>query len=355
MDSLNTLELDNFLVELNRELDGYLQPLSFRSIMDAIRRGEVPLNPAEILRGMGRYLFDRLTGNLDLLGKLIILSVLAAVLANLQSAFENETIGKLAYSVVYLVLVTLAAASFYLAFGLARGIINDLVSFMLAVLPLLLGLMAGVGALVSAGLLHPLMIAVTEGVAVIARDWVFPLIFLAAALEIAGGFTKSFPLSGLAGLVRQSGIAVLGVSLTVFLGVVTVQGAAGAVVDGAGLRTAKFLAGTFVPVVGGFLADAAELVVGSSLVVKNVLGVVGLIVIFTAVAFPLLKIVALVFVYRLAGAIIQPIDSQGISNLLNQISSSLLLIAATVAAVGTMFFIAMAIMVGVGNVAVMMR
>lgn len=355
LETLNTSKLEEFIQEVNRELDGYLEPVTLNNILESVRGKTRAFSPLEILKGLGRYFFDQLVGNFGLLGKLIVISVLAAVLRNLQSAFEGETVGKLAYAAVYLVLVVLVTASFYLALQLARGVIKDLVSFMLALLPLLLTLMAGMGALASAGLFHPLMVAMAQTVGVIAADWVFPMIFLAAVLDIVSGFSDSFPLSGLAGLIKQASIGFLGISLAIFLGIVSVQGAAGAVADGVGLRTAKFLAGAFVPVIGGFLSDAAELVIGSSLIIKNALGILGLVFIFLLIVVPLSKIAALVLTYRLAAAIIQPVGGEGVVNLMGSISASLVLVAATAAAVALMFFISLTVMVGMGNVTVMMR
>src|SRR5690606_42087626 len=87
-----------------------------------------------------------------------------------------------------------------------------------------------------------------------------------------------FPLSRLSGLLPHGALTVLGLGFTVFLGVMVIRGAIAPVADGVALRAAKFLAGTFIPVVGGMMADAVEVVVGGSLLVKNALGVQVLVV-----------------------------------------------------------------------------
>ena len=46
------------------------------------------------------------------------------------------------------------------------------------------------------------------------------------------------------------------------------------------MRTAKFLSGTFIPVVGGMFADAVEVVIGSALILKNAVGLLGVLAIF---------------------------------------------------------------------------
>ena len=48
--------------------------------------------------------------------------------------------------------------------------------------------------------------------------------------------------------------------MTIFVGILTVQGVAGTVADAVGLRTAKYMTSAFVPVVGKVLSDAVETV-----------------------------------------------------------------------------------------------
>ena len=56
----------------------------------------------------------------------------------------------------------------------------------------------------------------------------------------------------------------MGGLLTIFLGIISIQGATAAVTDGVTIRTAKYLTGNFVPVVGRMFSDAADMVVGAS-------------------------------------------------------------------------------------------
>ena len=123
---------------------------------------------------------------------------------------------------------------------------------------------------------------------------IFPLIFVAAVLGVAGNFSAEFPLSRLAGLVRTGCIALLGVVFSLFLGVMVVRGAIAPVADGAALRTAKFLTGTFVPVIGGMFADAVEVVVGGSLLIKNTIGALGLAAVGLTAAFPMMNLIGII-------------------------------------------------------------
>ena len=170
---------------------------------------------------------------------------------------------------------------------------------------------------------------------------------------MAGHLAEGFPLSRLAGLVRTVVIGGLGLLMTIFLGVISIQGLGAAVSDGASLRTAKFLTGSFLPVVGGALADSMELAAGCSLVIKNALGTFGALVVLFVCLLPMVKIYAIAIIYRLASALVQPLGQERLSQALQEIANTLLWSGALSIA-GMMFYLIDCI-VTVGNSFTMLR
>lgn len=353
---LDLTQLESLLKDASRTWQGYGPEISLRDFL-AIYRGEEQgkFSPVAILGGFLRYLVREVLGNADLLIKLLVLAVAAALLQNLQSAFDSEGTGKLAYAVVYLTLAGVAVAGFGLAFMAARQVTESLTGFMLAVLPTLLTVLAGMGGLTSAALFHPIMITLVTTAAATVANIVFPLIFLAAVLEIVSGLNENYKLTNLAGLLKQGATLVMGFTFTIFMGMVGIKGAAGAVADGLAMKTAKFALGSFVPVVGKMFADATDLIFGSTLLLKNALGMLGAAAIFLITAFPLLKILSLSLIYQLAGALVQPVGAGPIAAILATISRSLQALFGAVAVVALMFFLSITVIVGAANVAAMAR
>ena len=154
---------------------------------------------------------------------------------------------------------------------------------------------------------------------------------------------------------KTCAMGALGILTTLFLGIMAIQGVAGAVGDSLALRTAKFATDAFIPVVGGVFSEAVEAVVGSSLLLKNAVGIGGLIVICLMMVIPLLKIISLAFIYKLAGALIQPVGDNQLGDCLNSLGSNLLTVFGAVATVGLLFFFAVTIVLVLGNFIVMLR
>ncbi|MFB5084059.1 stage III sporulation protein AE [Symbiobacterium thermophilum] len=354
--ALDTSAIERFLDEVNRTWEGYGPQITLGDFLRLSSGEDSPsLSAGAILQGLLRYLVREVLANADLLMKLVVLAITAAVLGQMQSAMGADAAGSVAYWVIYLVLVGLAITGFGLAVGAARQVMESLNAFMLAVLPTLLTVLIALGGAATAAIFQPLMVTMLNVTSTVMVNVVFPLAFLAAVLDIVSGLHEKYRLSNLAHLLRQGATVTLGATGTVFLGTVAVKGAAGAVADGLSVKAAKFVTGSFVPVIGKTLADATDLIVGSSLLLKNALGMLGATAIFFIVAFPLLKILSISWVYQVAGALVQPAGAGEIARMLTTMAKSLYMLFAAVGMVALMFFISVVVIVGSANVAVMVR
>ncbi len=345
---LDTAPVKAFIDRIDREL-GPGAPLTWQSLRDFIEGRGLLRHPGRLLPALGGLFVGELRKSMGLLGKLLLLVVLAGVVRQIQGAFEGEVVGRIADAVVFLALGAICLVGFGLAVGMARGAIRDLSSFMLALLPAIVGLLASSGAWTAAGLMHPVMVAAIDGVGLLVREVVFPLALLGAVLDITSALSPSFRLTSLAGLLRQVSTGLLGLLFTVFLGIVAVQGAAGSIADSVALRTAKYATRAFVPIVGGMLADMTDLVLTSSLLLRSGLGLVGLVSVALLVAIPVLKMLALWSIYRLAAALAQPVGGEAVAQVLGGVSSALVVLTTAVTVVGLMCFLSLAVLVGAGG------
>lgn len=340
---------------LEKELNPSLPEFSFTALVHSLVKGETGLGVTDILNAVLRYLLGEVAGSAMLLGKLVVLAVIGAVLTNISSSFEKATTGHMAQAAVYLVLIVIALGSFTTALRIGQDAVNGMVSFMHALLPVMLTLLCAVGGLTTAALFHPAVFAAVNITATVVQNVVFPLIFFSAVLTMASHLASGFSLSRLADFLRFIGLGLMGLLTTVFLGILAVKGVAGAVTEGIAFRTARLATSTFVPVIGKVFADTLDAMVSSSLLVKNAVGMAGLLVVFLAVAFPLLKILSLVVIYKLAAALVQPLGDERLAGLMNALGNAIISVFAVVGTAGILFFFALAIVSGLGNINVMLR
>ncbi|MDR6882731.1 stage III sporulation protein AE [Paenibacillus sp. GCM10023248] len=351
---LNTEPVEQYWDKLMRDYGGYFPESKTPSFMELLM-GTKGISVTSLFKGLLRYVFHEIIINGKLLASIVILTIFSMILETLQSSFERNTVSKLGYSITYMVLIIIAINSFSIAIGYAKTAISSMIQFMIAIMPLLLTLLASMGNVTSVAILHPLIVFMIHSVGTAIYVFVFPLLFFSAVLHIVSSLSDKYKVTQLANLLRTISLSALGVFVTVFLGVISIQGTTGAVRDGVAIRTAKYITGNFVPVVGRLFSDATETVIGASLLVKNAIGLVGVVILIMLCAFPAVKILTLAFIYNLSAAIMQPLGDSPIIACLQTIGKSLIYVFAALAAVSLMFFLALTIMITISNVSVMMR
>ncbi|WP_076005663.1 stage III sporulation protein AE [Sulfobacillus thermosulfidooxidans] len=347
--SVNTQSLDHQISQLVNPYPQIHIPTVSKMASDLLHHKN-PFPLKTLLSAMGQAIAGDLAQEGRVLGVIFLLSVLAAILARLTQSIDGAgRIAELSEMVVVSALILIALHAFGVALSMVHHLLTDVVHLMEALIPLLVVLMAGSGAVASAGIFHPVMMLTVNLVAVLTRSWVLPLVLLATIVDLVGHWLPNFSLKNLALLLRQTGLTLLGGLMTLFLGVMAVEGSAGSVADGVTLRTGKFLANTFVPVVGKAFSDAMEAVLGSSMLLKNAVSVVGALTIIVLVAFPLIKLFIMMVLYRLGAAATEPLGVSGVNKTLETMATAAGWLLAITGSVALMFFLMITVVVTASN------
>ncbi|MCR2042801.1 stage III sporulation protein AE [Anaerosalibacter massiliensis] len=357
MEQLEILDIEE-IEEVIKSLDDvtydYFPEINFKDFVLSMIKGERTIKAEDILKGMGKFFLKEVAENIALLIQILAITIVCAILTNLQSSFENDTVGKLAYYICYILLATIVIKSFTVIMTLGKTTVDNMVNFMQIILPILLTLLVAVGGITSNAIFHPIVLGTVNIVGVLVKDIIFPFIFFSFTIGLMSRISEKVQFTKLSELLRQVVVTVIGISLTIFIGIMSMYGIASKV-DGVTVRTAKFAMDKFIPIVGKFLSDAMDTVVGCSAVLKNAVGVIGLFTLFLICIIPIIKIIALIFVYKVVIAVIEPVSTIEIGECLNEVSKSLLLVLASLLSVSIMFFITITIIVEAGNITVMLR
>ncbi|MBT2656538.1 stage III sporulation protein AE [Bacillus sp. ISL-18] len=354
LETLDISELQQYWEDITTKYGGFLPESQKGSLYDFVK-GDKKFSFKEWGQGILKFAFHEFVANGKLLGSLIMLTIFSMFLQSMQNAFEKSTISKVAYSIIYMVLVIIALNSFHIAISYTNEAIGTMISFVLALVPLLLALIAASGGVVSAAFFHPVILFLMNSSGLIMQYIILPLLFLATLLSIVSTMSEQYKVSQLAALLRNWSIGLMGLFLTVFLGVISVQGASAAVTDGVAIRTAKFVTGNFIPVIGRMFTDATDTVVSASVLLKNTVGIAGVAILLIIVAFPALKILMISFIYKFAAAILQPLGGGPVIKCLDIISKSVIYVFAALGIVSLMFFLSITVIVAAGNLTMMMR
>lgn len=239
--------------------------------------------------------------------------------------------------------------------ALCQESVAGMSGLMQALFPLLVTLLAAVGGTASSLFYQPAVMAAAGSMTALVQQATMPLAVSVAVLTMVSGFSNQLRVGKLCKLFRQAADWTLGLGFTVFIGVMTVQGLSAAAVDGVSIRTAKYAMDNFIPVVGGMFADTVDTLVGSSLLIQNAVGVLGLLLLLARLMTPLLRTVAAMLLYRAVAAVLEPMTDSPLCSCISQYSEVFSLLFIIQLSVGAMFLLLVAQLVMVGHFTVMLR
>ncbi|MCM8711040.1 stage III sporulation protein AE [Clostridium sp. SYSU_GA19001] len=321
-------------------------------VNEFMKTGDGKFSIKKISNALFIYSFREVAAILKTVSILVIIAIVCALLNNLQKAFSKEELSNIAYFACYAMIIILVTKSFYTAVGVAKDTINRTSDFMSALIPVLMVLLASVGGFTEAAVMDPIIIAAININAKIYVNIIIPIIFMSFVLQFVNNISHEFKIEKLTKLLNQIALWTQGFVMTIFIGIITIRGITSKTIDQVTIKTAKYAVDNFVPIIGKALSDAIATVAGYSLLLKNALSALGLVIILAIVIFPILKILIMSFMYKLTAALIEPISDSKIVNCITSVGNSLTMLMSCVISVSIMFFIMVSIIASAGKMAV---
>ena len=347
--------LEEFIGSMDHAFGEELEEFHLDLLWQQIKEGDFHLDFREIGKGLLAILFQEVNKNRVLFAQLIVVAMAALFLEMLSSNFLRGGVATLTHGIVYLALIAITLSSFRSASDTALTAVTGMSDLFYAIMPLLMTILAGIGGVTTVSIVHPLVLAGLSMAMVVIRHFVFPLIYFATVLKIVSYISPRFHLEKLSALGKDIALGLLGITMALFIGLLGLAGVGASSIDGLTMKAAKMATGTFIPVIGRSLADALDGILGTSLLLKNGIGFIGVIAIFLLCALPAVKVLVMAMVYRLIGALLQPLGDERLATAVSGIGNSLLLVFAVLVATGILFFFTISLLVAMGNITMMMR
>lgn len=206
--------------------------------------------------------------------------------------------------------------------------IKNFSNFMLCFIPVFTGIIAmSKGVITSIGynsaifLLAQITSSITSGL-------LLPITGSFLALSISGSINESFNISGITSGVKKVIIFTLSLLVTIFVGIFTVQSSIASNADNMGIKTAKFLSSSFIPIIGGALGDALASIVGGLNIIKSAVGGFGIIVCIVTILPPILTVSSFIILTSISKEISQALEIKTMFKALSAIKDCLSILLA---------------------------
>lgn len=325
-----------------KSIEAVLGDMSFEEIVADIVGGKFSLDSGSFFSRLAGLFFGELKSAFALVGSIAAIILLSAFINNLNDSFGKNSVSRGAGFALFLYISAIAATVFQTASGYVISTLNDITLLVHSIIPTLATLCMGSGETIRATLSHPVIFFICSAAGTLIKNVITPLVLLRAVCILLCAVTKNDSLNEFSELFSKFHKTLLALSMSLFAGLLGICSFAAASFDSLAARGVKFAIGAAVPVVGGSLAEAMSSVAGSAMLLKNAVGLGGVILLFGIFAFPLLKLWALSLSLRLTAAFTAPVSEKRVSEVLRKLGGCIDMLFSSVASMGTIMIIAIA-------------
>lgn len=349
----SSLNINGFIQAANQYTSDVFGGTDYHHLLDAAIKGEIDN------KALGNSILDKLgketISSIRTISLIIIVIVIHSIIKSISEGLENKSVAQITYYVQYILIATLIMTNFADIITMVKESVNQLVQLANLLVPILMTLILTTGSIASANMLQPILLFLITFIGNFINAIIIPILLVSTAIGILSKISDRIPLDKLSKFLKSSIIWVLGVVLTLFVSLVSIEGSLSSSVDGITAKTAKAAVSNFIPVVGKILGDAVDTVIGCSGILKNALGMVGVIVIIGIVSLPIIKLTVLMSIYYLTAAICQPIADTKIVKLIEQMGDTFKLLLAIITSIAVMLIIGVTLVVKISNSGLMYR
>ena len=321
----------------NNEL---FKDLNLKQYIKDLIKGEAKLTDLINIQSLKNLILQQLSASL----KVIIMIIVFLFIKSLESSFSSGEVTKIVNYIIFITMVTLVLVNFKDVLSIAYTTVNSIISIVNILVPILLSLMVVGGLTATSATLSPVFVGGVSVINLVFKNIIFTLITLAFCVLVVNNLSKNIKLKRFSELLKKANIVIVGAVFIIYLGLISIQGIYVTSFDKFTVKSAKFAVGSFIPVIGNFVSDSVDILLSSSLLIKNIFGSIGLILLIGICLVPIIKIFSIIIVYKIGAAIVEPIGEDNISSFMDETSKLMTVILVSVLAVLIMFFITISIL-----------
>ena len=286
---------------------------------------------------------------LSTIATVMIIVVIHSILKSISENLGNENVSKIAYFIEYILIVTLIMTNFSTIITDMKVAVQNLTGFANSLIPLMITLMITTGNIVSSGMLQPILLLLITFISNFMTNILIPIALVSTALGIISKISDQAQVGKLSKFLNSSMVWILGTVLTLFVSITSLEGGLTSSIDGVTAKAAKTAISSVVPVVGSILGDAVNTIMGCSNIIKNAVGVIGIIVIIAICIRPIIQLAALTITYYLGAALCEPIADEKVVGIMEQMGGTFKIFLAVMFSMTALLIIGIAIVMKISN------
>lgn len=243
----STFGIRDFLKEAENYSPDFVKDLDISNIFNSALTGKI--DNSNILKKILNLAGVQVIDTLKILINILLIVLIHSILKSITDGLENGEVSKIVYYVQYVLIVTIIMANFTDILKSVEETIENLVGFSGSLVPLLVTLMTYTGSITTTAVIEPILLFMIEFITNMIKTLVIPIISIITVLIIISKITDKVQISKLGNFLKSSVVWALGIILTIFVGVVSLEGSLTSSVDGVTAKTAKAAVSSLIPIV----------------------------------------------------------------------------------------------------------
>lgn len=336
LDNLDFTELDDFMESQELQED-----LSFVDIIKTILLTEGGVDKTWVFSQIWALLAHELQDSKPIFVQILIMCVAFALLQNFATVFKNSQIHKTCFFVFYLALITLLMKSYLITSQILVSVLETIIEFMQALIPAFCMSLSFATAISSATVFYQLILVVIYLVERILIYIILPAVHIYVVLVMLNALTEEELISGITQLLQKAITWCLRLMIGAIAGINLLQSLIAPAVDSL-KNTAVTKAISVIPGIGSAANAMTSMYLGSAVVIKNGIGVTAMLLLLLITLAPLVKLTLLTLLYKITGAVVQPVADKRICACINGVGEGAKLLLHVLVTALMMFMVSIA-------------
>ncbi len=343
------IDLNEFSNEIKKYSNDYFPELANDNLINSVENNEETISIKNFFNKIIKGLVDEFKGNIALIFKIIGISILCAVLKNIQSNFEESSVSEVAFYSCYLLIIILVMTSFTNIIEICKNTIDVLSGFMKIIIPIIISLLAVTGRIATIATIQPILLIMISIITTLITNIIIPTIYISTVINIISNISEKASVNKIGELLKKGSIWILEFVLVIFTGVLSLEGTLSANVDSLAYKSSRSIVSNSVPVIGKLLGDTVDSVIGGINITKNAVGLVGIVTIISIILIPLIRTLILMIYFNIASAIVEPIADKRIVKCMSGMADSVKIVFSVMVTTSFLFIIAISLMIKISN------
>lgn len=316
---------------------------SIEEILNQILKGESLFQKETMSKWFKNIVKAQLQREQKAMFQVVLLVLLAAVFSNFTAVFGDGKTGETSFYITYMLLLAVLIKSFGSMGVELKELLENFILFLKALMPsYFLAVTASSGS-ATAMIFYEAVLFLIYVIQVVFLKGMIPAIYVLALVELVNYLHSEDFLSKMAELLQTLIEWTLKSCMAVVLGMQLIQNMIGPAMDSL-KRDIIGKTAASIPGIGNAINGVTEVALGTAVIIRNGIGVVGIIILVCIGIRPVIRLVLLAFLYKLLAAVTQPVSDKRMTGALSTIGNGYVLFLKILLCMELLIFITIAIL-----------